>query len=214
MSKTIKIFSYSVFFVIVSISLTNCNAIFLPKHQTVKINTDSEENEIYLDNEFLCKGKSSTVKINNKTVKGDIVITRKGYKPIYDVIIKTRRPNGFYPLMILGLPTLHFGISLDRSLAKCKGYNNELNIDSHSKESLLPFRKLDDKFLDINNIKFDFKDITKDILYVETEHSDNLIPWLEDKEKQKLKINNALDVENKIKEIIKKMKMNLLKEGE
>jgi hypothetical protein len=203
MPKIIKTFSYSLFLIIVSLSITNCNTILVSKYQTVKIKTDSEENEVYLDNEFLCKGKMSTIKINKATVKGDISIERKGYKTINDVILKTRRQDVFYPLLILGLPTLHFGLIYDLNVPKNKAFSKEIFVNSHSEESLLPFRKNDEKYLEVKNINFDINDISKDVLYIEVEHSDNLIPSLKESEKLYLKKQKTIN-QNKVKTLASK----------
>jgi len=178
MSKTIKTLSYLLIFTVVSILLTNCNSILLPKHQKVTFNTNSDENEVYLDDELVCKGKPSTTQIDKKVAKGQIVVLRKGYKPFYDVILRTKRPIAFYPLLILGLPTTTIALLTDIPNPKCKSFDRNITINTKEEESLLPIRKNDEKYIDITNIRIDIKDKSKDIVYIDSYHSDNLLKTL------------------------------------
>ena len=209
MSRIIKSFTYLLIFTVASMLLTNCNSVFLPKHQKVTFYTDSDENEIYLENELVCKGKSSTVNIDKKNAKGQIVLLRKGYKPDYEVIVRTKRPIAFYSLLILGLPTTSLGLLLDLRNSKCKSFDSEITINSKQNEYLLPERKNDEKFIDIADIRLDIQDKTKDIVVISAKHSDNLLESLkmsEDefykkREKLEQKINDKKQKENKGKKL-------------
>ena len=175
MLRMIKTFSYTLIFFAISMLLTNCNTIFLPKRQKLQINTNSDENEVYLDDDLVCKGKSSTIKLNKNEVSGQLVILRKGYKPVYEVLLRTKRPPLYYPFVVLDLASFYglFELIPPHS-PKFTSFGTDVSINTHSEEALFPIRKKDEKYLDISNIKFNIQDKTKDIVKIYTRHSENL----------------------------------------
>ena len=172
---------YITFILVISIPLmlfTNCNALLLPKKQKITFNTNSDENEIYLDNELVCQGKANTVKVNKYKVEGQINIVRKGHKTVYDVILRNRRPYAFVPLLILGLPVSPTGYIVDFTNLKCKSYNSKISINLNSEETLLPIKQENEKYLDLSNIRLN----SNDIIYLKVNHTDNLIDELKKSE--------------------------------
>jgi S1-C subfamily serine protease len=174
MFRMIKTFSNLVLLTVISLLLTNCNAILVPKYQNVEIITNSDENEVYLDNELLCKGKYSVVKINKKTTKGQISVIREGHKPVYDVILRNKRPAAFYPLVLLGSPTFIVGLIADFTTPKCQLFESKKTINSEGDEYLIPIKKEEEKYLNLSGVRFDIQDKTKDIIKIPLYHSENL----------------------------------------
>ena len=146
--------------------LSGCAAMFLPENQKVIVKSNNANNEIYLDNELIGKGKSFSTKINKQDAQGQIVISRKGYKNINDVILKSRRQIAFYPLLILDLPFGYLGFGVDLISPNCQAYPKEITINA-SEEYLLPVRKESDKYLNISNIKLDINDKEKDLVDIQ-----------------------------------------------
>ena len=175
MPRTIKTFSYLLIFIGMSMLLTNCNRFFLPKRQKLQINTNSNENEVYLDDDLVCKGKSSTIKLNKNEVRGQLVVLRKGYKPVYEVLLRTKRPKLYYPFVVLDIASFYglFELIPPHS-PKFSSFGTDININTHTEESLIPIRKNDEKYLDISKIRFNILDKTKDIVKIYTKHSENL----------------------------------------
>jgi S1-C subfamily serine protease len=162
MNKNLKISTAVLLLTLV----TSCASVFIPKRQKVAFKTNNSENEVFLDNEFLGKGKAFNVKIDKTTTTGQIVVTRKGYKSAYDVILKNRRPDAFWPLQIPNLCFGYYGFLIDYSFSsKCKAYEKEL-ITNCPDENLLPLRTEKDKFINVSNIRLDIKDKNKDLVEI------------------------------------------------
>ena len=194
MYSILKNILFLLVFISMSILLTNCNLLFTSRYQKISINTNSDENEVYLDDDLVCKGKSSTIRVKKNYVTGQIIVLRKGYKPVYDVILKTKRPTQFYPLLILDIASVYgivfSGLSVN---LKCKEFENEIKIKTRSEESFIPIRKKDEKYIDISKIIIDIQDKTKDIVEIYAKHSDNLLESLKISEEEFYRNRNEIE---------------------
>ena len=186
MQKTIKLFTIILIISTILLLFTNCAAIFLPKHQNILFKTNSVQNEVYLDNYLIIKGIDSVVNVNKKGVRGQITVLRKGYKPVNDVITRTRRPFAFYPLLILGMPTILLGgvvQSVDMESPKSKSFEKEIFINSIPEESKLPLKKEDEKNLNFQLPNIDKIEYGKDLIIIEATHDVKLMNNLIEAEK-------------------------------
>jgi len=162
--------------VFLSILISGCATLFIPNKQKVTIKTNHAENEVYHDNGLVGKGKSFTTKLDKSVTSQQIVIVRKGYKNVYEVAKKTRRPAAFWPLLILDIPLAIYGGSagfqVDFMARNCKSYEKIL-VFNNSDENLLPIKTEKDKYLNIASIRLDVKDKTKDLIDLNVSNVDD-----------------------------------------
>ncbi len=164
MFSKIKSFTAIICVVVTTILISGCASLFIPKKQTVTIKTNHAENEVYHDNGLVGKGKSFTTKLDKSVPSQQIVIVRKGYKNVYEVAKKTKRPAAFYPLLILDIPFAYYGgFQYDFMADNCKSYDKEMMFNN-SEENLLPIKTEKDKYLNIASIRLDVKDKNNDLI--------------------------------------------------
>lgn len=150
MLSMIKTFSYLLILTIASILLTNCSP-----YQDVTFTSNSPENEVYLDNDLVLKGKSSVVKIDTRSTYGQLTILRKGYKPAYDVFIRKSFQNG-------------------------NSFESSVKINALTEDLKLPIKKENEKNIDFSDIK-----VVKDRIYIiNSKHDINLMESLAKSEKE------------------------------
>ena len=147
MSKT---FSYLLIFIVVSILLTNCSP-----YQEVTFTSNSPENEVYLDNDLVLKGKSSVVKIDTRSTFGQLTVLRKGYKPAYDVFVRKSFQNG-------------------------NSFESTIKINALTEDSKLPIKKENEKNLDFSSVKV----ASERIYIINAKHDINLMESLVKSEKE------------------------------
>ena len=147
MSKT---FSYLLIFIVVSILLTNCSP-----YQEVTFTSNSPENEVYLDNDLVLKGKSSVVKIDTRSTFGQLTVLRKGYKPAYDVFVRKSFQNG-------------------------NSFESTIKINALTEDSKLPIKKENEKNLDFSSVKV----ASERIYIINAKHDINLMECLVKSEKE------------------------------
>jgi serine protease Do len=175
MSKTILSFSYLLIFIVISTLLSNCSS-----YQDVTFTSNSPENEVYLDNYLVLKGKSAVVKINTKNTYGQLTILRKGYKPAYDVFVRKSFQNG-------------------------NSFESTININALTEDSKLPIKNENEKNIDFSNIKID----RDRFYYINVKHDGNLMEnlakreneFFEERTKKREKLANEKLKENKGKQL-------------
>jgi S1-C subfamily serine protease len=141
--------------------LSSCASIFIPAKQKVTFNTGNKDSEVYLDKEMIGEGRTFTVPIDKREGQArQLTIKRKGYKDQYSVIIKTRRPGAFLPLLILDIPT-YYGLILDPMNPKCTAFDKIINLENE--DNKLVTRGATDKYLHISNIKLNINKSKKDL---------------------------------------------------
>lgn len=170
---------YISFFILFGFS--SCAAILLPKKQKVIVQTNSNDTKVYLDDKELGYGSRFNASIDLSNTQGQIIIYKNGDKPVYDYIIKNRRPTGFYPLALISLPTIIF-FPINFVYPKCQAYSKELNFKSDSNLYKLPIRAENNKYLGFPSILYNLNNYKVDFRTINTQYSENLVQHLNQKE--------------------------------
>ncbi|MBI4931779.1 MAG: trypsin-like peptidase domain-containing protein [Bacteroidetes bacterium] len=191
----------------VTVILSGCAAIFIPKMQKVTFTTDNKDAKIYVDKEEMGKGKSVTQKIQKNGAK-QILIKTPGFKDTYQAMVQTKRPIAYWCLQPLNLLSLYYGFWIDSYVPKNLIYDNVVKIPIDYK---LVTRGENDKYVDISNIKLNIKNKDKDIKeYYLPYASQDFLSKIESTEK------NANDKSDKAdaKELKKKNSKNKLEDDD
>lgn len=142
---------------------SGCALILIPKKQKITIQTDNEKSVVYVKNEEVARGKSTTLKIEKKGTQ-QVVVQTPGYKDEYMVLIPTNNTPAFFPLRICSfLCFVYPGIfeTAALGLPKFIDYNSNSNFNAKTK---LVLRNENDKYIELDAIKLNIKDSEKDIL--------------------------------------------------
>ncbi len=198
----------NVVLLIVAASLTGCAAMFIPNSQSVTVSSKNPETTVYVNNEKTTKGKKAE---KVKTPRGgtQIVLTTPDYKDQYMVMtpVKGKRPAAFYPLLVLDVPAsvaclLYFAPyapwMIDFRVASNTSYEK---IQSFA--PTLPYKKRaeDEKYIDLSGVKYDIKNIEKDIIPVPVTYSNDMKSAIAKAETKKQK-----EIDKKEKKAKKKKK--------
>lgn len=145
MKKHILIISISVFF-------SSCASIFLPRKQTITINTGNEKAIVYVNNEEFGTGTTVTDQIKKSDDPLQVIIKTPGYKDAYGVLFSTHRPAGYWPLFILNVSNGCLGMMLDVNAPHAGAYDN---INDFLVKDKLVFKQNEDKYIHFSNVTFD-----------------------------------------------------------
>ena len=136
----------------VSLLLTSCASIFIPKKQKVSFTTDNNKSEVYVDKEQIGTGENFTTKLNTKDGQSRQVVLRKpGYKDQYSVLVKERRTIACYPLTFIDWLTFYGGYYDVLNYAKLTSYPKKYNL-TENEDNRLVTKGDKDKFINISNI--------------------------------------------------------------
>lgn len=145
----------------ITVILSSCASIFIPAKQKVTFNTGNKDSEVYLDKDMIGEGKTFIATIDKREGQArQLTIKRQGYKDQYSVIVKTRRPTAFLPLLILDIPT-YYGLIFDPMNPKCTAFDKIINLENE--DNKLVTRGATDKYLHISNIKLNINKSKKDL---------------------------------------------------
>ena len=152
MKKIILLFS-------VTVILSGCAAIFIPKMQKVTFTTDNKDSKIYVDKEEMGKGKTVTQKVQKNGAK-QIIVKTPGFKDTYQAMVQNKRPIAYWCLQPLNFLSVYYGFWIDAMVPKNMIYDKIIKIPNDYK---LVTRGQADKYIDISNIKLNIKNKDKDI---------------------------------------------------
>ena len=182
MKKHILIISISVFF-------SSCASIFLPRKQTITINTGNEKAIVYVNNEEFGTGTTVTDQIKKSDDPLQVIIKTPGYKDAYGVLFSTHRPAGYWPLFILNVSNGCLGMMLDVNAPHAGAYDN---INDFLVKDKLVIKQNEDKYIHFSNVTFDASKY--DVYNVDPWHSKkNLSKNIEDAEKKAKSIGQYRD---------------------
>ena len=188
-----------------TIIFSSCATIFIPKKQKVTVNTGQEKAIIYIDKEESGQGGTITARMKKENGK-QIIIKTPGYKDQYNVLIPTHRVIAWWPLLILSIPTCLGFLADGNDNPKFFAYDK---VNTFTVKEKIINKKLEDKYIDISNIRLSIKDKELDIVHLYVKNStDDLLSRIEEAEKdhkmnkikedsKKKKKGKALDEDNK-----------------
>jgi hypothetical protein len=91
---------------ILSIVLSSCGSLFLPRKQKVTFKTNSDSATVYLDYKKIGKAEEITKKVK-KEGPLQVIVREPGHKLGYYCLMPNGRPFAFYPLYLLSFPTIY-----------------------------------------------------------------------------------------------------------
>jgi len=142
-----------------SIFLSGCASIFIPKRQKVNFIVKNKDSKIYLDKNEIGNGPSVKEKVE-KNGSHQIVVKTPGYKDSYTAMVQCRRPAAYWCLLPLNILNLGYGLMIDGIAPKNVSYSKEVNLEIGEK---LVNRNTNEKFIDISNINLNINNKNKDI---------------------------------------------------
>ncbi|MBA3901014.1 MAG: trypsin-like peptidase domain-containing protein [Bacteroidetes bacterium] len=152
-----------------SLLLSGCAAIFLPRNQKVNFTTSHKESKIYADKLLIGEGEDFRSKMRKNGAK-QLVLKVPGYKDHNMVLMPYNRSVGYYLLQIPNpLWFVFAGFMVDSEEDKNFQFKKE-NYLPMPEEYKFNIRGNDDKFISISNVRIDIKDKNKDYRPVLTPH--------------------------------------------
>jgi serine protease Do len=164
----------SLFFsIIVLLMMTGCAAIWLPKKQTVTIKANDSKSSVYLNNKEIGTGTSFTTKIKRDGIQ-QVVTQTPGYKDEYNVMIPKRNTIMYVPLRLLSFACFflpgYYETILVAYMPKKYAYNKVMDFSSSTKLAT----RGDKKYVSLEAIKLDIKNVKKDIDVISLRHKQDL----------------------------------------
>lgn len=152
------LFSISIL-VTLTLMISSCALIFLPHRQKITTKTQNDSTTVYYDDVEAGMGKLVTAKTAKSGAK-QVTLKTPGYKDQYEVIMPGRKPIMFWPLFAIDMLTFYGGLFDLGAAASINNYPKYQNFSSNGK---LTYRTSDEKYIDMDVITLDIKDINKDL---------------------------------------------------
>jgi S1-C subfamily serine protease len=166
---------------ILTATLTGCATMLIPGKQSVQVSSKNPETTVYVNNEKTTKGKK-VEKVKAPRGGTQVVLTTPDYKDQYIVMNppKGKRAGAFYPLLALDVPAsaacmLYFSPHIPWVMDfSAPGNTSYEKVQSFT--PTLPYKKRaeNDKYIDLNGVKYDIKDIEKDIVPINVTYSSDM----------------------------------------
>jgi len=170
--------------------LSSCASIILPRKQNVTFNTGNKESVVYVNNVKIGEGKVVKNKIKKKFIE-QVVVQTPDYFDTHHCIAGQKHPAAYYPLRALSWFTF-YGIFMDGKTGNCYNYPSLIQLP---KPVLKPQKGSNQKYLQLESINLDIKDVKNDIVWSYPKYSVVLTPSLEEAEKEKK--DDIVDAEEK-----------------
>jgi len=119
--------------VLSSVFLSSCSMIFTPKSQKVSIHTGSRNAKVYLDDEYVGKGKTVQAKVKRDLNAHQVRVEKEGYKNEYGVLGQSKRNVGFYFSIFPGTLLYFLPPIFDAYSPKSFNYNKEWSVKPKTK---------------------------------------------------------------------------------
>lgn len=190
---------------LITFSLQSCLSIFIPRTQTVNVNTNNDSTSIFIDNIEVVKGTEVT-KTKVQRCGAQVVLQTPGYKDEYVTMkpVPHKKPIAYWPLMIIDIPlTLVWGMgATDIAICEADSYQKQQTFNPSQKYSI---RTDKEKYVSLSSIKFDMENYNKDIEYYNCKYNrNNQIAEFESVEKKNKEITEKKEAEEKEKKKKKK----------
>ena len=131
----------------------SCATILNSRYQTIKVNTNSDSSTVYVDGQKIGTGKVVMAKIARDLSAKQIKVERPGYKPEYYVtqqaVSSPLKVLSWFPFMVL----FFIPPSMDRGVNSFN-YKPDISVENNR---ALSAKKVDQKFMILNDVKFDVK---------------------------------------------------------
>jgi len=155
-----------IYFLLASFLFTSCASILLPRNQTVTFNTHDKDATVYVDNVKIGKGATVTKRIK-KDYSQQVVVQSPNKKDVNYCMLVEKRPAAYYPLAVMSYATF-YGLYLEGMAANTFVYPNTINIPEAPS---LVKRTDKNKYIELEAIKLDVKDVEKDIQVIKVDLS-------------------------------------------
>lgn len=148
--------------IICSFLLSSCAAFFYPKYQKVTFTTNDPGVTVYMDNRELGKGTLFAEKVR-KMGPRQLILKAPGFKDTYRAMVQDHRAPGYAACVVLDIAlSLGIGVFFDFYVPKGISYPKHLNLNMQDK---LVYRKPEEKFIDISNMRLDIRSNRRDIIF-------------------------------------------------
>ena len=201
-----QIFKLSI--IAVGLILSSCTSYLLPDTQDVVFLTDSDSSKVRSVEKEFGTGKKISTTID-RTGFQQIVIQTPGFKDEHYLLAPEKRDPLFYPVAILDLPILFvYGESLI-NLPNGFLYPNEIKL---SNRLVYPKRNIDQRYVNIEDVKIAIADYDQDIQTYFVPNAPNIEGKL--LEEKKLRISENLEAkrleEQRLAELSKKKRNRMV----
>lgn len=170
-------------FVAVIFTFTSCALIFLPHRQKITIRTQNDSTIVYYDHLEAGMGKMVTAKTAKSGAK-QITLKTPGYKDQYEVVMPGRKPIMFWPLFAIDMMTFYGGLF---DLGASASINNYPKFHNFASTGKLTYREPNEKYIDMEAITLDIKDISKDLQDYYLTYTENMEKEFEKAEDKRAK---------------------------
>lgn len=187
--------------IIVSITLSGCATIFLPNKQKITFNVNTDKTQVFLGNELIGDTTNFIAKIEKDYNVRQLVLRKKGYKDVNEIILKSHRPLAYYPLATVSILMFYVPFIADQAMGKSLSFDKEIKLNLDTNKAKLNYRENNQKYINASDIYENYIDEKSNISFVSLTYdpSKELLSLLEEAEKnnKKKKVNNANSVEIK-----------------
>lgn len=139
-------------FLAAPILFASCASTFNGKTQTVKLNTRSQDANVYLDGEKAGEGRYATMSLKRDKIPKQVRVEAEGYKPYYTALVQTDRPWLYY-LSIFPFGVLLYPPFYDKG-PRAYDYKDKYAVKPDTR---FEDRQQDEKFLFLDDLTFKVK---------------------------------------------------------
>lgn len=186
-----------IYLITCSFLCSNCVTILAPKTQKLTINTNNPKSTVSINGEVVGKGATIETKIKKDTKPKQIKVETPGHKTTHYSVLPTKIDALTCVSCLFSIPIIYV-YAFDASSSKSLLYPKSVEALAGKKKKT---RQGNDKYIDVNEVKFDIKE--KDFKFIMVDHYDyiNKIEKIESstkKNKSTISFKEDLKVDNTI----------------